>query len=244
MLRMIGGTDKGRVRAVNQDTYTGRVVSEELAYGVVCDGMGGENGGETASSLACAEMERILEGGIRPGMDNRSVHGLLESALVTANAVVHQKAADVPSLVGMGTTAVAAVVLGSEIVLCHAGDSRAYLVTAQEPKRLTVDHTVVQMLINKGEITEEEAATHPGRHYITRAVGADERISADFGSCTLEQDQVLLLCSDGLYNMIDGAEFLALAKAALEQNSAAPFLERANQLGGADNITVLLIYNC
>ena len=100
----------------------------------------------------------------------------------------------------------------------------------------------IQMLIDEGKITEDEAADRPDRHHITRAVGAEDYLDVELGSCTLQPGETLLLCSDGLYNMVDKGEYPALARRCLEEGSAAPFLERANQLGGADNITVLLLY--
>ena len=243
MFNIIGGTDKGRMRASNQDIFAGRALEENCAYGLVCDGLGGENGGETASQLACQEISRILEGGLRPDMSERSVRGLLESALVTANAIVRRKAREDPSLVGMCTTAVAAVALESgQVTICHAGDSRAYLLRGEEATPLTTDHTLVQMLINEGRITEEQAADRPDRHHITRAVGAEDHLDVELSHCALEEGDVLLLCSDGLYNMVDKGEYPALSRRCREEGSAAPFLDRANELGGADNITVLLLY--
>ena len=226
MHKIIGGTDKGRMRVSNQDAFAGRALEEGCAYLLVCDGLGGENGGEVASALACQEITR----------------GLLESAFVTANAVIRRRAREDLSLAGMCTTAVAAVALGGEITLCHVGDSRAYRLQGEEAVALTTDHTLVQMLIDEGKITEDEAADRPDRHHITRAVGAEDYLDVELGSCTLQPGETLLLCSDGLYNMVDKGEYPALARRCLEEGSAAPFLERANQLGGADNITVLLLY--
>ena len=242
MHKIIGGTDKGRMRVSNQDAFAGRTLEEGCAYLLVCDGLGGENGGEVASALACQEITRVLEGGLRPDMTDRSLRGLLESAFVTANAVIRRRAREDLSLAGMCTTAVAAVALGGEITLCHVGDSRAYRLKGEEAVALTTDHTLVQMLIDEGKITEDEAADRPDRHHITRAVGAEDYLDVELGSCTLQPGETLLLCSDGLYNMVDKGESPALARRCLEEGSAAPFLERANQLGGADNITVLLLY--
>ena len=226
MHKIIGGTDKGRMRVSNQDAFAGRALEEGCAYLLVCDGLGGENGGEVASALACQEITRVL----------------VESAFVTANAVIRRRAREDLSLAGMCTTAVAAVALGGEITLCHVGDSRAYRLQGEEAVALTTDHTLVQMLIDEGKITEDEAADRPDRHHITRAVGAEDYLDVELGSCTLQPGETLLLCSDGLYNMVDKGEYPALARRCLEEGSAAPFLERANQLGGADNITVLLLY--
>lgn len=243
MFKIIGGTDKGRMRASNQDTFAGRVLEENCAYGLVCDGLGGENGGETASQLACQEISRILEGGLRPDMSDRSVRGLMESALVTANAMVRRKAREDTTLMGMCTTAVAAVAqTGGQVTICHAGDSRAYRLRGEEVSAITTDHTLVQLLINEGKITEEQAADRPDRHHITRAVGAEDHLDVELSHCTLEEGDVLLLCSDGLYNMVDKGEYPALARQSLEAGNAGAFLDRANELGGADNITVLLLY--
>ena len=133
MLRIIGATDKGMRRYVNEDRFAGEVFSPELAYGVVCDGMGGENAGGVASALACEEIRRMLESSCRPGMEPRSVYMILESAVATANAIVYDKAAqDLEALRGMGTTVCLAVVSGGVLYLANVGDSRGYLLREGE----------------------------------------------------------------------------------------------------------------
>ena len=240
MIRTAGATDKGRYRGANQDTYACKVLSPQLAYGVVCDGMGGEQGGEVASATACAQIVRSLEG-LRSDMDSRSLSSLLESALTTANAIVLEQAGKHAHLEGMGTTAVVAVVLGDRLYHCHVGDSRVYLLRGDTITRLTRDHTVVQVLMDRGEITAAEAEVHPKRHYITRAVGVMDWQTPDFGETVLQAGDVVLLCSDGLYNMVDEEELGRLGQQAARQIRPEILINRANELGGIDNITAILI---
>ncbi len=151
MLRIIGATDKGLVRYVNEDRFAGEVFSPDLAYGVVCDGMGGENAGAVASAIACEEIRRMLESSCRPGMDQRSAYMVLESAVATANAVVYDKAEQDPEVMrGMGTTVCLALVAGEKVYLANVGDSRGYLLRAGELHRLTTDHTLARMLLDPG----------------------------------------------------------------------------------------------
>ena len=168
----MGATDRGLVRAVNEDRFAGEVFSPDFAYGVVCDGLGGENAGGVASALACGEIRRMMESSYREGLDERSVYMILESAVATANAVVHDKAAQDPaSMEGMATTVCLALVTGGTAYLASVGDSRGYLLRGEELRQLTVDHTRAQMLLDQQRITPEELTTHPDRHSLTRAVG-------------------------------------------------------------------------
>ncbi len=240
MIRTAGATDKGRYRGANQDTYACKALGEGLAYGVVCDGMGGEQGGEVAAATACRQIVRTLEG-LRRDMDSRSLSSLLDSALTTANALVLEQAGKSAHLEGMGTTAVVAVVLGSRLYHCHVGDSRVYLLRGEGITRLTRDHTVVQMLLDRGDITAAEAEVHPKRHYITRAVGVDDWSPPDYGETLLQPGDIVLLCSDGLYNMVDEEELGRLGRQAARQKQPEILINRANELGGIDNITVILI---
>ncbi len=245
MLKIVGATDIGRRRAQNQDLFASKVFDGRCGYAVVCDGMGGENGGEVASSLACGDIARILTDGFRPEMDERSIKLLFTTALESANALVQEKAQNDPNLEGMGTTAVMTIVVGQEVYYAHAGDSRLYLISpkAQTVKALTTDHTVVQMMLERGEITPDEAKDHQDRHYITRAVGVAAQIEPDFGACKLEEGDILLLCSDGLYNMVSEEQFCALCLEATGKECASPFIDKANEMGGIDNITAVLLYD-
>ncbi len=246
MLRIIGATDKGLVRYVNEDRYAGEVFSPELAYGVVCDGMGGENAGGVASAIACEEIRRMLESSCRPGMDQRSVYMTLESAVATANAMVYDKAEQDPeSMRGMGTTVCLAVVVGETAYIAHVGDSRAYLLRDGELERLTTDHTLARMLLDQGELTPEELLHHPDKgrltSSLTRAVGVGPRAEADYASCPLRPGDILLLCSDGLYNMLDPVTLRECLRQAVFRDDARCLVDAANSRGGKDNITAVIL---
>ena len=242
MLRIIGATDKGLVREVNEDRFAGEVFSPDLAYGVVCDGMGGENAGSVASAIACEEIRRLLESSCRRGMDEKSVYHLLEIAVATANAMVYDKAQQNPeNMGGMGTTVCLAVVSGNTAYVTNVGDSRVYLLRGEELTPLTVDHTVTQMLLDQGEITREEARGHEGRHYLTKAVGIGRTVDPAYGRAALQDGDLLLLCSDGLYNMVPAPEICRLARKAAAEDDGSLLIEEANRRGGRDNITAVMI---
>ena len=242
MLRLMGATDRGLVRAVNEDRFAGEVFSPDFAYGVVCDGLGGENAGGVASALACGEIRRMMESSYREGLDERSVYMILESAVATANAVVHDKAAQDPaSMEGMATTVCLALVTGGTAYLASVGDSRGYLLRGEELRQLTVDHTRAQMLLDQQRITPEELATHPDRHSLTRAVGAEEGVEIAYASAKLRPGDILLLCSDGLYNMLDPVALREWTRQAAARDDARCLVEAANALGGKDNVTAVMI---
>lgn len=243
VLRIIGATDKGLERPLNEDRYAGEVFSPEFAYGVVCDGLGGENAGSVASALASEEIRRMLEGSYRPGLEPRSVWMILESAVTTANAVVFDKAAQDPaSMGGMGTTACLAVVSGGTVYLANVGDSRAYLLREGVLTRLTEDHTQAQFLYREGKISREELDQHPTRNRLTRAVGVSRTVTADYTEYELEPGDVLLLCSDGLYGMLDPVTLRECVRQAVSRRDGQCLIDAANSRGGRDNITAVIIW--
>ena len=243
MTEVIGKTDKGVMREKNEDRFAGSAVREGFSYGIVCDGMGGAKGGAIASSLACEEARRVTEQSARPRMDAKSAYLTLRSAVDAANYRVYRAALQDTSLSGMGTTLCMAVVCGDVCYYTNVGDSRLYLFRRGRLTRLTKDHSVVQMLVDEGTITEEEAQYPPERNCITRVVGVHETVYGDSDEYPLEPGDALLLCSDGLYTMLPGAKLEALTARALEKKDCSPLIEAANEMGGADNITaVLMIY--
>lgn len=242
MLRVIGATDKGLRRTANEDRFAGGVLSPEIAYGVVCDGMGGENAGEVASAIACEEIRRTMESSCRPGLDQRSAYMILESAVSTANAMVYDKALQNPGeMKGMGTTLCLALAAGNTLYLANVGDSRGYLLEGGELRQLTRDHSQAQLLFERGELTWEEAQRHPGRNKLTRAVGVMTAVEADYSSCRLEPGDALLLCSDGLYNMLEPVALRECLRQSLLQGDASFLIDAANSRGGRDNITAVII---
>ena len=222
-------TDVGRVRAVNEDSF---VVDDDSGLFAVADGMGGHQAGEVASATAID----ALRGGLQDGR-------LIDEAIVDANTAVVERASGDPALRGMGTTLTAAV-LGDDqvLVIGHVGDSRAYLLRDGELGQLTVDHSVVAELIAAGQLTEAEAEIDPRRAMVTRALGIDVDVEVDVITVDLALGDRLLFCSDGLTTMLrDDAIADVLRSEADRSRAAQELVEAANEAGGTDNITVLLV---
>lgn len=238
---IFGGTDIGRVRAANQDGFACGTISESMLYGVLCDGMGGENGGGVAAEMAVAFATEMLTRDLREDMSELSLRSVLSSAIAGANALVYDRAQKDESLSGMGTTIVVAVALRETLYIAYVGDSRAYLIAPQGEKQLTRDHTIVQMLVDNGEISEEDARVHPQRHYITRAVGVAPAVEPDFLVETMAEGETVLLCSDGLYNYMEPGAIHPMLQMCIAEKSAQPLIDFANAMGGADNVTAIVM---
>jgi serine/threonine protein phosphatase PrpC len=222
-------SDTGRQRRANEDSFFVRA-----PLFVVADGMGGAQAGEVASRLAAEAFARGLP-------DDGSSEQRLEARVREANSRIYEVSQADRALNGMGTTITAAYLDGDELALAHVGDSRAYLLRGGELTRLTRDHTLVEELVRRGELTEEEAAEHPQRSIITRALGPEPDVEIDLHTHRVRAGDVLLLCSDGLTGMIgedDVAEILAGAPRLADAGRA--LVEAANDAGGRDNITVVL----
>ena len=174
-------------------------------------------------------------------MRDSSIKNLLDSAITAANIEVYDMAYSRPDLKGMGTTVVAVVVRDNVAHIAHAGDSRAYIVNKDGVEQITVDHSLVQNLVDRGEITKEEAEHHPNKNVITRALGVDKRIDVDFSEVDLQENETLILCTDGLSNCVNNAEIADDIKDGQYYAFADRLVKRANKNGGNDNITVVAI---
>ncbi len=237
-----GKTDIGRVRTTNQDAFVCGRLSEHILFAVVCDGMGGANGGNVASACAISTIASRLVDSYRSDMTMKSVQNVLESAIAAANIEIYDRGSFDADLRGMGTTLVMAVAMDSQILLAHVGDSRAYLVSADRHiYQLTKDHSVVQQMIERGQITPEEARTHPRRHLITRALGADVTVACDFTELEMPPGGTLLLCTDGLIGMVEPEKIAAIVHLSETHTAADRLIAAANRAGGNDNITVALM---
>ena len=200
-MKLAGKTDVGSVRPENQDDYRAGELPGGAVWALVCDGMGGAKGGREASQGACNVIENFFqEQYAQCGAGQEEP--FLKKALLYANRFVFQKAAHEEALAGMGTTAVCALVRSGNVYLCHAGDSRAYLIRDGKLTQLTHDHSYVQELVDCGTITEEEAEHHPQKNIITKALGVDYRLEPEVTSVQLQAKDLLLLCSDGLTNAV------------------------------------------
>lgn len=239
-MTVFSATDRGCVRETNQDA----VLSGQFeggCWGVVCDGMGGANGGDIASTRAVNIIAGRLTAEINCGMSGAELRVLIERAVREANIGVYRQAFSDPMLSGMGTTVVCAVVIGSKLYVAHAGDSRAYLIGPERIKRITKDHSMVQELVDLERITEEEALRHPHRNLITRALGVAPEVAVDHAEYQLEDGNMVLLCSDGLTNCVGEEELLAMAGSIPPEELCGAYIEKAKENGGHDNITALII---
>ncbi len=240
MKNIFGATDVGLVRTTNQDTFAAEKISDDLAFAVLCDGMGGEAGGNVASAMTLKQVCDVLRRDLSAELSELALRSIMMSAVAGANAIVFDAAQKDTNLTGMGTTLIIAVFVRKTLYIACVGDSRVYCVSAERELQLTRDHTVVQMLVDIGEITAEDAKTHPKRHFITRAVGVGDKVEADFVVHELNDDDVALLCSDGLYNYLQTNALFGLVEAALSGVNAQPLIDFAKAGGGADNITAIV----
>jgi PPM family protein phosphatase len=235
-LSSFAGTDVGRARSGNEDSYfCGRTVF------AVADGLGGHQGGEVASAAA-VEPLAALDG--REFAEPAEAAEALTAAVREANAAILDRAAGDPGLWGMGTTVTAAALAGDRhLQLAHVGDSRAYLLRDGSLGQLTNDHTVVGELVRRGRLTPAQAAIHPERSILTRAVGLDPRIPVDTPDpLELRDGDQVLLCSDGLTEAVDDDQIAELLSSTPEGTAACQALiDAANAAGGPDNITVVLL---
>ena len=240
-MKLAGKTDVGQVRQDNQDDYRAGLLPGDGAWALVCDGMGGAKGGREASQMSCDVIERCFQehygSKCLPGEEET----FLKRALVSANRAVFQQSVREPSLAGMGTTAVCVLVRSDRAYLCHAGDSRAYLFRDGALCQLTHDHSYVQELVDCGTITVEEAEHHPQKNIITKALGVDYRLEPECTVIKVQPGDVLLLCSDGLTNAIPRAELEQLMAKGSFYDLPDRLIDTANEKGGADNITALLL---
>ena len=240
-MKIIAKSDIGRVRESNQDAYATAELPGGASFAIVCDGMGGAAGGNVASTTAVKIISEQIVNGYRTSMHDSSVKNLLTSAIHAANISVYDLAKANTDLHGMGTTVVCAIVIDSIAYIAHAGDSRAYLIEPERFAQLTKDHSVVQEMVESGKISQSEAKTHPNKNLITRAIGVHENIVVDFDEQELTDDSILMLCTDGLSNFVDGNEMCCLAKCTPKEQLVDAFINRANENGGGDNITVVTL---
>ncbi len=242
-MNLYGLTDIGLVRKNNQDSYAIRVLDDSLAIAVVCDGMGGAQAGNVASAVAVEAFAAALEDACKQGLppDFERKQELMRTACRTANTQVFELSQDNPEYQGMGTTLVAALALSHEIYVVNVGDSRCYILSDRELKQITSDHSLVQALVDCGDITPEEARVHPKKNVITRALGIDDSVRCDVFRVDHKEGDVLLLCSDGLTNTVtDDVLQTELTQLSSPEETARKLLSLAVEQGAPDNVTVIL----
>ena len=237
-----GLTDAGCVRAQNQDTYVMEQLDRNSALFVVCDGMGGAKSGNVASSLAAEVFVQEVKRCFSALMDREKCDQMLRSAAKLANFTVYDQAQQFEEFEGMGTTLVAALIRGKKATILNVGDSRAYGINSEGIYQLTTDHSVVQMMVDRGELTPQTAKSYPGKNLITRAIGTEPMIMCDIFHIDVTKGDYLLLCSDGLSNMMDDQEILfEVVHGAQEDGCCQRLLNIAKNRGAPDNVTSVLI---
>ncbi len=236
-------SDLGNIRTNNEDMGLFFKIADENTLRekgymlIVADGMGGHNAGEVASRMATDIICREYF-----NQNNSSVEKNLEKALILANKTIFEKASSQTAFQGMGTTCTVLVVIDQHVYYAHAGDSRAYMQKGNSIMQITEDHTYVQQLVNSGDITAAEAAVHPKRNILTNAMGTKPEMRIDTGKCkySFENNDKLLLCSDGLYDYLNDEELNKILIENSLKNAASAMVAEAKVRGGHDNITVVL----
>lgn len=236
-------SDVGRKRTINEDGAAVFKLPDGITLAVIADGMGGHRGGDFASATAIKVIgEKFMEIESSQLTDEEDWVEWLKETIFYVNRLLYDYAEANEDLKGMGTTLEVALIRGRSCLVSHIGDSRVYKIKENEVKQVTTDHSYVNVLIDSGEITEEEAANHPQRNWIMKAVGSERTIDPDFYKLQLTEEAYLLLCTDGLSNEIDERMMLTivLADDSLEEK-VRKLVELANKMGGEDNISVILL---
>ncbi len=238
MLSSYAMTDVGRTRMVNQDYVFSCLepIGNLPNLFIVADGMGGHQAGDFASSYSVKKFLESVSLSLQ-----KNPHKIFSDAIRYANRELIEKSRANPELRGMGTTMVVLTIVGEKAYVANVGDSRLYLME-DTLTQITVDHSLVQEMIKLGELTKESARLHPDKNIITRAVGAGKDINADYFEFTLTDKSILLMCSDGLSNMVDDEQLAALLKSARSPEKVGKkLIMTANENGGKDNIAVIVV---
>lgn len=235
-------TDIGRIRENNQDYYRIATPEDELQLYMVADGMGGYNGGEVASKLSVLSVQEFLKEHWKTEKlaEKGWIETILEEAIEYANTKVYQKAKENQELEGMGTTLEVCVIYNNKVYIGHVGDSAVYRIRKQFIRKLTTDHSYVQQLVKDGKISKEDARSHPKKNMITKALGCEEKVKPDILVKGFLKEDILLMNTDGLSNMLEEKQIYDIIQSAPEE-AASKLVEKANEFGGYDNITAVII---
>ena len=243
MIKSYAKSDKGNVRETNEDYFYISNSLDQIQLFLLADGMGGYNGGEIASQLAIQTAKNYIENNFKDiEKDRDSIIQLLGSSMEYANMVVYEKAKENPELQGMGTTLEICLIYNNKAYIGHVGDSRIYRVRKQFIRKLTQDHSYVQKLVKEGTITKEQAEHHPQKNMLMKALGCNAFVEPDVMVKGFLKDDILIMCSDGLSNMVDQQTIYEMASKNIEQ-ATKDLVQLAKDRGGYDNITVVIIKN-
>lgn len=240
-MKLYGKTDIGMVRESNQDAYKIEALGVGAGFALVCDGMGGANGGDLASTIARKSITDAIKGGYREEMNDEEIRELALNAIYGANMSIYSASCDDPVLEGMGTTVVLVMLCHGKAICTYVGDSRLYHYKNNRLHLLTKDHSRVQYLVDSGVITDEEARVHPEKNMLTRAVGVAMQIEVDSFEFPFEKGEQLLLCSDGLTNSLTDEDIEQHLRTYSGSELVNRLVSKANTAGGNDNITVVII---
>lgn len=242
-MKIASKTDIGMVRSSNQDSYAAGELSDGTAWAVVCDGMGGANGGNIASANAVKIISEYISSSYHEGMNSNSIKTLLQSSICGANVRLFDMSRTIESLKGMGTTVVAVIISNGIAHIAHAGDSRAYILRDNKLVQITKDHSMVQSMLDKGQITVEEAQNHPNKNLITRALGVSDDILTEYNEVEFYENDCMLICTDGLTNFVSSDVIEDIASKHNFYEFPQLLIDAANGNGGGDNITIVLLSN-
>lgn len=234
-------TDIGKARDMNQDYYYISPKESLINLYILADGMGGYTGGEIASKLATISVKNYIESNFEKTLtEKEDIVKLIKNSMEYANMVVYEKSKENKELEGMGTTLEVCLIYNNIVYIGHIGDSRIYIQSKEKLKKLTIDHSYVEKLVKDGTITKEEAINHPKKNMLTKALGCMSFVEVDVTNEELNKDDIILICSDGLTNMVEEETINNVIK---EDYKSAPLklIELANNNGGYDNITALVI---
>ena len=243
MIKAYAKSDKGKVREINQDYYYISESLDQVQLYILADGMGGYSGGEIASSLAVQTAKIYIENYFKViEKDKDSILLLLGSSMEYANMIVYEKSKENPELQGMGTTLEICLIYNNKAYIGHIGDSRIYRIRKDFIRKLTQDHSYVQKLVKEGTITKEQAEHHPQKNMLMKALGCNAFVEPDVMVKGFLKDDIIIMCSDGLTNLVDQTTIYEMASKNIEQ-ATKDLVILANDRGGHDNITVIIIKN-
>lgn len=242
-MKVFAKSDLGKARELNEDSYIIPKEEEELKLYMLADGMGGYNGGEIASKLAIESAKKYLISNFdQIPHDRGNIEELIRSSMEYANMIVYEKSKEDSELEGMGTTLEICLIYGNKVYIGHVGDSRVYRVRRNIIRKLTTDHSYVEKLVKEGTITREEAEHHPKKNMLMKALGCTAYVEPDIITKGFLKEDILLLSSDGLTNMVTNQEIYDIVTKDV-YNATEILVNKANEYGGYDNITVVIVYN-
>lgn len=241
-MEVFSKSDIGLVRTSNQDDCRFGVFSPCCAWAVVCDGMGGANGGNVASAAAVELISEQIEQLYDEKLTKEQLATLLTDIVQRANTHLFDISLSDPALEGMGTTCELVLVKERTVHVVHVGDSRTYAIRGGKIKQLTEDHSVVQEMVRRGEITPDDAMQHPNKNIITRALGIRPEVCLDYIEANFTYGDVLLVCTDGLTNCVSTGDIVKIVHENRGEDMTNKLVDKAKDGGGSDNITVTVIY--